>query len=278
MKSILILVICLLSTSINAQLSIYCDSKLSNPDINLQIDNKHSNPDIAINIGENFSNADYTISISRNLNNAESHLVKSRYSADILVKASNDKSYPDFRIALNNNNVKPDVSFRITNSASADINIYCKLKHPNYGQIVAALLPRINKHLNYKYELITRLANQLDTPKPVDKIDLTKLKGCAIYAQDENNTFLGEFSGHNEEHSIFNSIGNYGSDFSSQSIWYDFGTFGNGLSNYSIYYDQASHPPMIVRNNTIVGYLTTNENIEGGIHPDDILKIKNKFK
>jgi len=59
--------------------------------------------------------------------------------------------------------------------------------------------------------------------------------------------------------SIWNELGNYGSNLKQTSIWNDLGTYGGNLSSYSPFNNLASNPPKILDDQGgFYGYLTTN--------------------
>lgn len=99
-----------------------------------------------------------------------------------------------------------------------------------------------------------------------------------IIADDGNQTYLGEISSQFKAKSIFNQFGRYGSEFQAKSIWNQFGRYGSEFGQYSAFSDSTSSPPMIVKNNTIIGRLTTNEALAGAINPN-LLKalFENEF-
>jgi len=106
---------------------------------------------------------------------------------------------------------------------------------------------------------------------------ISLLRGASIIAQDDDKTFLGTLTNELNSNSIFNDIGTYGSDISSNSIWNDIGTFGSDISSCSPFNDITSTPPMIVKNGKIIGYLTVNEIISGGISPHILKALKDEF-
>lgn len=106
---------------------------------------------------------------------------------------------------------------------------------------------------------------------------LYKLSGASIIAQDEKQTFLGTISNEFASNSIYNEFGNYGSEFSSSSIWNEFSTFGSEFSSLSPFNEYTSTPPMIVKDNTIIGYLTINGYINGAISPYLLKSKKSDF-
>ena len=91
------------------------------------------------------------------------------------------------------------------------------------------------------------------------------LNESKIVAQDNKNTYLGKLTNSFDSDSVFNEFGTYGSEFSSESIWNEFSTFGSEFSNYSPFNEFTSTPPMIIKNGTVIGYLSSNKNIESSI-------------
>ena len=68
--------------------------------------------------------------------------------------------------------------------------------------------------------------------------------------------FLGTFGSRYDSDSIFYKYGDYGSKYSDTSVWYEYGDYGGNYSSCSAFYDYASEPPMIIVEDTIVGYLS----------------------
>jgi hypothetical protein len=94
------------------------------------------------------------------------------------------------------------------------------------------------------------------------------LDGSVILAQDSKNTFLGKIAGSSDRQSIFKEYGTYGNEFSSSSIWNEFSEFGNEFNSLSPFNEYSTSPPMMIKSRKIVGYLTTNKSINGGISPN----------
>lgn len=89
-----------------------------------------------------------------------------------------------------------------------------------------------------------------------------------IIADDDNNTYLGEIRSQFNAKSIFNEFGRYGSEFAATSIWNEFGRYGSEFGQYSAFSDFTFSPPMIVKDNTIIGRVTTNESLPDAINPN----------
>ncbi|MFM5392649.1 hypothetical protein ACET62_12955 [Aeromonas veronii] len=97
------------------------------------------------------------------------------------------------------------------------------------------------------------------------------VRGSYVLAQDSSNTFLGTIDNKFNAKSIFNEFGNYGSKYSSESIWNDYGSFGGKYSSHSPFNNMSTTPPMIVKDNNIIGYLSSNKHMSNSINPS-ILK------
>jgi hypothetical protein len=94
-----------------------------------------------------------------------------------------------------------------------------------------------------------------------------KLLGAKIYSQEKPPKYLGKISGEFDRESIFNEFGPHGGEFAQDSIWNEFGTYGGEFSAHSPFHEFTATPPMIVSGNKIIGYLTVNTLIRGGISP-----------
>jgi sporulation protein YlmC with PRC-barrel domain len=84
------------------------------------------------------------------------------------------------------------------------------------------------------------------------------LLGGSIIAAD--GTYLGKIIDNSfDEESITNSFGKYGSKFSNTSIFNEFGPYGGKYSKLSPFNPYSSDPPIIKKNDRVLGYLTANE-------------------
>ena len=86
------------------------------------------------------------------------------------------------------------------------------------------------------------------------------LQGAKVIAQDTRDTFLGiiDFTGQ-DPRSIFNELGLHGSSLGVHSIWSDLGLYGSSLSINSARNDMCINPPILVKDDKIVGYLSVND-------------------
>lgn len=92
--------------------------------------------------------------------------------------------------------------------------------------------------------------------------------GASIFAADD--TFIGLISKDEyRQDSISNTFGPYGGEFSQLSIFNEFGPYGGIFGPMSPFNDFSNMPPRIVKNETVVGYLTTNQLFEGRIDTNE---------
>lgn len=96
----------------------------------------------------------------------------------------------------------------------------------------------------------------------------TIVDGAVIIAQDAEHTYLGKITSKYDSDSIFNEYGTYGSQYSSKSIWNEYATFGGKYSSYSPFNEYSSEPPMIIKDRSLLGYLSTNKYIQGSVSPN----------
>lgn len=93
-------------------------------------------------------------------------------------------------------------------------------------------------------------------------------RGAKVIAQDGENTYLGEVSNYYSSDSIFNEYGTYGNEYSETSVFNSSGSFGSSFDQYSARNPQSSEPPMLIKDQNFVGYLSSNKNVKSAIAPD----------
>jgi hypothetical protein len=94
---------------------------------------------------------------------------------------------------------------------------------------------------------------------------ITLFSGASIVGQDAKKTFLGKIDNPFGRDSIFNEFSTYGNEISPKSIWNEINIFGGEISQYSPFNPLALQPPMIIKNGKLIGYLTCNPAVKGGI-------------
>lgn len=91
------------------------------------------------------------------------------------------------------------------------------------------------------------------------------LDGAYVLSQEATPVYLGFFGNQFATESIMNQFGTYGSQFSSVSVRNTIGNYGSPVGTYSANNNITSKPPAIGKNGVLLGYLTTNPVVTGGI-------------
>ncbi|HIF9199300.1 TPA: hypothetical protein ACX6QC_000697 [Photobacterium damselae] len=94
------------------------------------------------------------------------------------------------------------------------------------------------------------------------------VRGAQVIAQDSQNTYLGDISNSYNSDSIFNEYGNFGSEYSDKSVFNSYGNFGSEYNEYSATNSYSSKPPMLIKNQKLIGYLSANKSIGNTISPN----------
>ena len=95
-----------------------------------------------------------------------------------------------------------------------------------------------------------------------------ELEGAKVIAND--GTYLGEISDRDSMDSIFNKNGQYGNEDASQSIWNNYGSYGGQSSPYSPFNKYTSTPPIIIKRNQKIRFLTVQEYFQDGLDPTKV--------
>lgn len=90
---------------------------------------------------------------------------------------------------------------------------------------------------------------------------------ATILADNNKRTYLGKISNTNEHDSIFYKYGIHGSEYGINSIWNTNGLYGSDFGIFSPFNDTTISPPLIVKNNKIIGYLSVNTRNPYSVNP-----------
>ena len=91
------------------------------------------------------------------------------------------------------------------------------------------------------------------------------LEGAYVFSQEFTPVYLGFFGSQFATESINNQFGTYGSEFNFLSVRNTFGSYGSSFGVYSANNDFTSTPPAIYKWGDLIGFLTTNSIIFGGV-------------
>ena len=107
--------------------------------------------------------------------------------------------------------------------------------------------------------------NELSTPS----VSMTPANNGTSYIQGQDGAFLGMVSSDRvAEKSVCNQVGAYGSQVTPDSIRNQVGNYGSQISGFSAYNSNAGKPPIVIQGGQVIGVLTKNRSIKGGIDPD----------
>lgn len=274
MKNIIIILITIFFPFLacNAQMSFRIGENTSFPDLSIKISESASFADVTVKIGERVSFEDFTVRITSSKSEADFIITESN-DPDLRVKASESIPFPDLSIKAGEEVTFPDVTIKIKRTGAADYIIFTERAYISLREIAIALLPAINKKLDYKLAKIP----VYDGNNQIAISRYAELKGAKVYAQDDKKTYLGKIADRYDSESIFNEFGTYGSKYSSSCIWNEHSAFGNKHSSLSPFNDSSSKPATIVKDDKVVGYLTTNKAVNGGISPYMLKSLKDKL-
>lgn len=91
-----------------------------------------------------------------------------------------------------------------------------------------------------------------------------------LLAQDGQ--FLGMLSSNKyQSDSIMNEYGSYGSKYSFTSIFNQYGQYGSRYASYSPFNPYTSTPPQIFLRGEWAGVLTTNNFLQNGLNPHQLI-------
>ena len=263
----------------NAQISFKINSSSILSDLTVNISENILFPDVSIKVGEEVLFENFTVGITANKNQADFIITESAF-ADVTIKISESALLADLSIKAGKSVQFPDVTIKIKNSGVVDYIVYSEKEYITLQELIVALLPAINEELNYKFDkipLFIKANNQKNTTSNSVSDIILILKGASVFAQDSKQTYLGKIENNYNSESIFNEYGTYGNKYSYKSIWNEYSTFGNKYNIYSPFNEYSASPPIIVKNGQIIGYLTTNDYIKGGISPHTLKGLEKYF-
>lgn len=154
----------------------------------------------------------------------------------------------------------------------------------SFGYIVDSFSPTIQQailtHSYINYDTGTQ--QTINTMQTAPQNSNTQIQSSAaiqfplyLYSAENTPVFLGRLNTNiYDSESIANKYGEYGNTYSQTSIFNSYSKYGNPYNQYSAFNQYATDPPYIVdSNNNIVGRLTTNPTIYGGITYEELMII-----
>jgi len=176
-----------------AQLSFRIESNILYPDLSVRISKNVIFPDIRVKIGESVLFENFTVGITSNRNQADFIITTSRYP-ELTVRVSENILFPDISIKAGENVLFADVTIKIKKTGTVDYIVYTEKSYISLTDLVVALLPAINKEMDYKFKKIPIYVEESD--KSTNTSNLFEIiflfKGASVFAQDDEQTYLGK--------------------------------------------------------------------------------------
>ncbi len=102
------------------------------------------------------------------------------------------------------------------------------------------------------------------------------IDGAMLINKDDE--YIGKLAISTDPDSVFNEYGKYGNEYNSWSIWNEYGKNGGEYQSGSAFNDYSSDPPRIVKNGSVIGFLTTNKFKRGAVNPIVVGVVCYEFK
>ncbi len=134
--------------------------------------------------------------------------------------------------------------------------------------------------MKYGYHLliVLFLSGCLNIPTPQGGYTAPANNVCAVIAGAtivaSDGKYLGKITNQYDLDSILNDYGSYGGTYSATSIWNKYGSYGGEYSVNSPFNELSSSPPRIVKDGSIIGYLSVNQNLANSLNPYVIKSCK----
>jgi len=122
-----------------------------------------------------------------------------------------------------------------------------------------------------KAKVVPLMAYDIDTLQAAVRVKVVEAYGGAsVLSTDpltEEVAFLGTIEDEFAPDSIFNPYGSYGSPYAAESIWNEYGSYGGAYASSSPFNRFSTSPPVIVKGRKVIGRLTVNKLVSGGLDP-----------
>ena len=148
----------IISSTAISQYSVNTSGSSLGSDISVRVGENILYADLDIEIAENIIYEDFSIGFTTNRYLADVILTNSTYGADFTVNIKSTL-YADLDIDISESQIYEDISIEIRSSGVVDYLIYNEGQFLSKEQLVVALLPIINAHLDYKFEDIPYWSN-----------------------------------------------------------------------------------------------------------------------
>jgi len=145
---------------LSAQTVFYTSDKIPFPDLKVEIGENVSFPDVKISLGEDVPFADFTVGITDNEFNADFVITKWEGRADKKIKVSSRIPFADITIKIGADVSFPDLKIGIRKYGSVNYLVYSEKALLSKNDLIIALLPIINLHMDHKFDKVLQLSEK----------------------------------------------------------------------------------------------------------------------
>lgn len=156
---LLIILVLFLGQFSFSQVSFKIDEDLYGADLTVKIGDDVYSPDIRIELSSDVYSPDFSVGITNDKRKAQFIISKSSY-ADYKIKAGEDTYSPDVRIKASDDVYSPDLKIELKKTGSVDYLVYTEKDFMTLSDMVIALLPAINYHLDYENDELKEFFQQ----------------------------------------------------------------------------------------------------------------------
>lgn len=157
MKYILFIAFSMLITfNLNAQIVFKSGENVTSADLRVRVSENVILADIRVRIGENVTFADFTVGITNQKSKAD-FIVTEGYNYDLRIRAGEKVILADIRIRAGESVILSDVRVKIKTSGTVDYLVYVDKDIITMNDIVIAILPALNKEMDYEFEDVPKI-------------------------------------------------------------------------------------------------------------------------
>jgi hypothetical protein len=139
--------------SVNAQYTVTTNGSLADADLAVCIKTSIANANLSVKIGENLYNRDISIGLTDNRAEADVILSDNVQASDLLMVKSR-LSEADLSVSYGESTINPDIAIEMVSTGTVDYLVFNESASMDIESLIMALLPIINAHIGYKYDVI----------------------------------------------------------------------------------------------------------------------------
>jgi len=136
-----------------AQYSVCSNAPMEGADLAVSINTSTANANISVMIGENLNTRDFTLGFTDTKSDADIIISDNSLESDLVIVKSK-LSEAGLSVIYGEKLINPSVRIEVMESGTVDFLVYNESESFDVESLVLALLPIINAHLGYTYDVI----------------------------------------------------------------------------------------------------------------------------